>query len=42
MNLLSRVQKKNQEKQERKDKVRFAMEAITFIILVIDHVISWF
>ncbi|ASD50595.1 hypothetical protein [Lactobacillus phage phiEF-1.1] len=40
--MLSRVQKKNQEKQERKDKIRFWTEIITFIILIIDHVISWF
>lgn len=38
---LSRQQKRAQQKAERRETIRFWLEIITFIVLLIDHLIAW-
>ena len=39
---LKRTDKKNQDKQQRKEDIKFYIQVGTFIILIIDKILSWF
>ncbi|QIG36150.1 hypothetical protein IBB3154_0659 [Ligilactobacillus salivarius] len=39
---MKRTEKKNQDKQQRKEDIKFYIQVGTFIILIIDKILSWF